>query len=140
MPEMIELLKTHVQQNAIKFNLKLELTYNRSNVPHSSENRAFKTVVVEIFHDSDIDTIIERAFIKLMGEQEEYKSCGSGFTLESIDGLLLAVYKYTPMSGSSYIGFPAFIDRKRTTINPQNVDQQCFKWAILVRFGKARDG
>ncbi|KAF0760163.1 Uncharacterized protein FWK35_00010618, partial [Aphis craccivora] len=37
------------------------------------------------------------------------------------------------MSGSSYIELPAFIDRKRATINPQNVDQQCFKKAILVK-------
>ncbi|KAF0705089.1 C2H2-type domain-containing protein, partial [Aphis craccivora] len=64
---------------------------------------------------------------------EEYKSRGSGFTLESIDGLLLSIYKYTPMSGSSYIELPAFIDRKRATISPQNADQQCFKWAILAR-------
>ncbi|KAF0710215.1 Uncharacterized protein FWK35_00029103, partial [Aphis craccivora] len=112
-----------LQHNAIKFNWKLEANYNRPNIPNSSENRAFKTVAVEIFHDSDINTIIERAFIKLMGEQEEYKSRGSGFTLESIDGLLLAVYKYTPMSGSSYIELPVFIDRKRATINPQNIER-----------------
>ncbi|CAI6375690.1 unnamed protein product [Macrosiphum euphorbiae] len=37
------------------------------------------------------------------------------------------------MTGSSYIELPAYIDRKRGTINPQNNDQQCFKWAILAR-------
>ncbi|KAF0692432.1 Uncharacterized protein FWK35_00035255, partial [Aphis craccivora] len=94
-------------------------------------NRAFKTSAVEIYPDSDIDTIIERAFIKLMIEKDEYSGRGSGFTMVSIDGLLLAVYKYTPMSGSSYIELPAYIDRKRATINPQNNDEQCFKWAIL---------
>ncbi|KAE9543171.1 hypothetical protein AGLY_003082 [Aphis glycines] len=133
MTELVSLLKTHVQKHAIKFNLKLEATYNRPNVPNSSENRAFKTSAVEIYPDSDIRTIVERAYIKLMKEEEEYKSRGSGFTLESIDGLLLAVYKYMPMGGSSYIQLPEFIERKRGTINPQNVDQECFKWAILAR-------
>jgi len=127
------ILKTRVQQGAIKFNLKLEATYNRPNVPNSSENRAFKTSAVELFPDSDVSTIIERAFIKLLKEEEEYKSCGSGFILESIDGLLLSLYKYTPMGGSSYIVLPAYIDRKRATINPQNTDQECFKWAILAK-------
>jgi len=37
------------------------------------------------------------------------------------------------MWGSSYIQLPAFIDNKRGTINPQNVDRQCFKWAILAK-------
>ena len=40
MPEIENLLKTRVQQGPIKFNLKLEATYNRPNVPNSSENRA----------------------------------------------------------------------------------------------------
>ncbi|XP_050059778.1 uncharacterized protein LOC114121333 [Aphis gossypii] len=133
MPELENVLKTCLKKHPIKFNLKLEAAYNRPNVPNSSENRAFKTSAVELFPDSDISTIIERAFIKLSKEEEEYKSRGSGFTLESIDGLLLSIYKYTPMCGSSYISLPAYIDRKRATINPQNTDQECFKWAILAR-------
>ncbi|KAF0691817.1 Uncharacterized protein FWK35_00032340, partial [Aphis craccivora] len=41
---LVQLLKTRVQnENSIKFNLKLESTYNRPNVENSSENRAFKT-------------------------------------------------------------------------------------------------
>lgn len=131
--ELINLMKSHVHHQAIKFNLKLEATYNRPNVANSSENRAFKTSAVEIFPDSDIGVIIERAYVKLMKEKDNYSGRGSGYTLQSIDGLLLAVYKYMPMGGSSYIKLPEFIDRKRTTINPQNVDQQCFKWAILAK-------
>ncbi|CAI6377672.1 unnamed protein product [Macrosiphum euphorbiae] len=92
MPELVNLLKTHVKKHAIKFNLKLEATCNRPNVPNSSENRAFKTSAVELYSDSDIRTIVERAYMKLMTEKDEYQSRGSGFTLESIDGLLLAVY------------------------------------------------
>ncbi|XP_016659533.1 uncharacterized protein LOC107883636 [Acyrthosiphon pisum] len=133
MPELVNLLKTHVKKHAIKFNLKLEATYNRPNVPNSSENRAFKTSAVELYPHSDIRTIVERAYIKLMKEKDDYSGRGSGFSLESIDGLLLAVYKYTPLGGSSYIELPTYIDRKRGTINPQNTDQECFKWAILAR-------
>jgi len=133
MPELVILLRKHVEEHAIKFNLKLEATYNRPNVPNSSENRAFKTVAVEMFPASNITEIIERAYMKLMKEKDDYTGRGSGFTLESIDGLLVAVYKYTPMSGSSYIQLSEYIDRKRGTINPKNVDQEYFKWAILAR-------
>lgn len=37
------------------------------------------------------------------------------------------------MGGFSYIELPKFIENKRATINPQNTDQECFKWAVLVR-------
>ncbi|KAF0749099.1 Uncharacterized protein FWK35_00014161 [Aphis craccivora] len=99
-PELNQIIKTRVQQGAIKFNLKLEATYNRPNVHNSSENQA--------------------VFIKLLTEEEVYTSRKSRFTIESIDRLLLAVYKYTPMGGSSYIQLP-------------NVDQQCFKWAVIAK-------
>ncbi|KAE9540697.1 hypothetical protein AGLY_003942 [Aphis glycines] len=132
-PELNQILKTRVQQGAIKFNLKLEATYSQPNVENSAENRAFKTSAREIFMYTDIDSIVEQAFVKLLAEEDAYVSRGSGFTLESIDGLLLGIYNYTPMTGSSYIELPACIDRKRATINPQNNDQQCFKWAILAR-------
>jgi len=128
-PELNQLLKTRVQQGAIKFNLKLEATYNRPNVVNSSENRAFKTSAVKMFAESNISEIIKRAFVNLLNEKNEYTGRGSGFTMESIDGLLLSIYKYTPM----YIQLPKFIEWKRATINPQNIDQQCFKWAILAK-------
>jgi len=131
---LIQLLKTRVQNdNSIKFNLKLESTYNRPNVENSSENRAFKTSAKEIYMDTKIKTIVEQSFMKLLSEEDTYTSRGSGFTLQSIDGLLLAVYKYTPMSGSSYIQLPKSIIDKRAIINPKNTDQQCFKWAILAK-------
>jgi len=37
-PELINLLKTRVQNNQLKFNLKLEATYNRPRVENSEEN------------------------------------------------------------------------------------------------------
>lgn len=104
------MLKTHVQEHPIKFSLKLEATYNQPNVPNSSENRAFKkTSAKKIYMDKKIGTIVEESFMKLLAEEDAYVSRGSGFTLQSIDGLLLAVYKYTPMSGSSYIQLPKSI-------------------------------
>ncbi|XP_050065573.1 uncharacterized protein LOC126554558 [Aphis gossypii] len=131
---LVQLLKTRVQNdNSIKFNLKLESTYNRPNVENSSENRAFKTSAKEIYTDTKIERIVEESFMKLLSEEDAYVSRGSGFTLQSIDGLLIAIYKYTPMSGSSYIQLPKSIMNKRAIINPQNIDQQCLKWAILAR-------
>jgi hypothetical protein len=130
---LIHILETHLKKNAIKFNLKLEATYNIPCVENSTENRTFKTSAVELFRESDISALVEESFIKLLTEEESYSERGSGFTLEAVDGLLLGVYKYTPMSASSYIALPDSIDRKKGTINPQNTDKYCFKWVILAK-------
>jgi len=106
----------------IKFNLKLESTFNRPNVENSCENRAFKTTAREVYEASNIDTIVDESFKKLLTKEETYCSRGSGFTLQSIDGLLLGVNKYTPMCCSSYVKLPKFIADKRAIINPENTD------------------
>jgi len=84
--------------------------------------------------DTDIEAKIDIDFAILLSEEDNYTSKGSGFTLQSIDGLLLGVYKYSPMGGSSYMPLPNDIKNKKAVINPQNTDQQCFKWAILARY------
>ncbi|KAL4152936.1 hypothetical protein QTP88_000769 [Uroleucon formosanum] len=131
--DLIQLLKSLSTKHPIKYNLKLEATYDRPNVENSSENRAFKNSAKEMFMDTDIEINIDMDFANLLSEEDVYTSKGSGFTLQSIDGLLLGVYKYTPMAGSSYIPLPNDIKNKKAVINPQNTDQQCFKWAILAR-------
>ena len=102
-PALIKKLSEHVSLHPIKFNLKLEATYNRPNVENSSENRAFKTSAREVFSDTDIGKIVEEKFTQLLAEEDTYTSKGSGFTLQHIDGLLLDVYKYTSMTGSSLL-------------------------------------
>ncbi|XP_050523883.1 uncharacterized protein LOC126895735 [Daktulosphaira vitifoliae] len=53
---------------------------------------------------------------------------------------MLSVYKYTPLTGSSYIPVPPEIFHRKAIINPQNKkDECCFKWAILARHVKAHD-
>ncbi|KAL4123335.1 hypothetical protein QTP88_015532 [Uroleucon formosanum] len=94
---------------------------------------------------------------------ELFRRKGSGYVVETIDGLLLTVYKYTPMgktpniglpdihfdnelnqcedgsdifnsiARSSYIQLHTSITKRGATIKPQNTDQYCFKWAILAK-------
>ncbi|VVC46506.1 Hypothetical protein CINCED_3A013859, partial [Cinara cedri] len=37
------------------------------------------------------------------------------------------------MGGSSFIQLPLSIQNKRAVINPKNIDEECFKWAILAK-------
>ncbi|XP_026815430.1 uncharacterized protein LOC113555237 isoform X2 [Rhopalosiphum maidis] len=131
--DLIQLLKSLSTKHPIKYNLKLETTYNRPHVDNSAENRTFKTSAKKIFMDTDIEAKIDINFADLLSEEDVYTSKGSGFTLQSIDGLGLGVYKYTPMGGSSYIPLPNDIKNKKAVINPQNSDQNCFKWSILAK-------
>lgn len=56
---------------------------------------------------------------------------GSGFTLETINELVVEVNKYEPLAGSSFIQLPKFLKDKKAIVNVMNDDEQCFKWAVL---------
>ena len=34
--------------------------------------------------------------------------------------------------GSSYLPLPDWLARKKVIINPQNKDEECFKWAVIA--------
>jgi len=130
---LIDKLHECVRVHPIKYNLKLEATYDIPNVETSSQNRAFKTSARELFAYSDIEAAVDSDFLILHMEEDVYANKGSGYNLSHIDGLLLGVYKYSPLGGSSYIPLPQDIIKRRAVINPQNIDHQCFKWAILAK-------
>jgi len=131
--ELIAKLRECVRIHPIKYNIKLEATYIVPNVDNTAQNRAFKTSAKELFAHSNVESSVDRNFTRLLAEDDVYQGKGSGFALSHIDGLLLGVYEYTPMGGPSYLPLPESIFNRKAVVNPKNVDQQCFKWAILAK-------
>ncbi|KAL4104984.1 hypothetical protein QTP88_020259 [Uroleucon formosanum] len=105
------------------------LTY----IENTSENRAFKSSARESYLHSDVEGVVDRDFTALLAKEDSYAGKNSGFALSCVDGMLLGVYEYTPMGGSSYLALPQGIVDRKAVINPQNIDLQCFKWAILAK-------
>ncbi|XP_050427697.1 uncharacterized protein LOC126837790 [Adelges cooleyi] len=131
-PQLFELLRTLVAENAVKYTLKLESTYK---IPSTDvlENRAFKSSARTLFQDTNIESAIDEDFAKIISEEAEMEGKGSGFSLEKIDGILLDVFKYTPLGGSAFIPLPETIENRKATINVQNNDNMCFKYSIMAK-------
>jgi hypothetical protein len=69
-------------------------------------------------------------FSTLFAEEDVYCGKGSGYTLGYINRLLLGMYKYTPLVLRP---LPASVANRKVVVNPQNIDHECFKWAILAK-------
>lgn len=102
-------------------------------------NRAFKTSARAIFDDTNIEEVVDQMFFIILNKEDTYQGKGSGFSLQSIDGTLLGVYEFVPMSGSSYIPTRSDIANKKAIIYHQNNDEQCFKWALLAKHNTAQN-
>lgn len=112
--------------------MKMESTYIRPGIINLKKT-SFKILAKAVFTNTEIDKIVKEKFVSLLVEEDLYTSRESGFSLEKIDGLLQAVYHYTPMGGSSFTEVSTLISTKKAVIDPQKNDEHCFKWAILVK-------
>lgn len=63
---------------------------------------------------------------------EEFLAMGSGWMLDSVDGVVLSTAAYQPTSASSYIPSPAYVAKKRAVVNIANEDDKCFLWSVLA--------
>ena len=63
---------------------------------------------------------------------DRFTNLGSGFTLLRILKFVLHIAKYRPLVGSAFIPTPEALIGKRAIVNPQNYDNECFKWAVLA--------
>lgn len=121
---------------AVKFNIVSECTYIKP-ITNELQLRTFKTKNKSVFESSSIDTVLRRMFNKLCREESEYEGKGSGWTLSSVDGLLLRFSRYRPLRGSTYIPLPKSIALKKAVINPKNFhDNNCFEWSLLAKYTK----
>jgi hypothetical protein len=129
---MFQILSNAVNNSPLKYNVKLEATYIIPNTD-IKENRAFKTYARCLYKVDNINYSLELDFLKIFQEKEEMEHKGSGFSLDSIDGIIMNVSVYKPLGGSSYIPLTEFIENKKATINVWNNDDECFKYSVLVK-------
>jgi hypothetical protein len=53
-------------------------------------------------------------------------------TLQSIDEIRISTSKTKAIAGKSYIKLPDWIEKKHCCVNIKNIDEKCFKWALLA--------
>lgn len=133
--KIINCLKEALQEhNSIKFNIFVECKlYN-----HLGEEleTAVKTKNIIAVEETNLEDVLNKAFIKLQEELEETQLKKSNWSLFGVDGARLKINKYKPLKGSSYIPLPTNVARKRACINVKSNDLKCFQYAVLAKFVK----
>ena len=90
----------------------------------------FNSLIAEFFEGSDINKLIERMLAHIKAQTENPKFGENGFTLDKIMHLYINVHRLVLTVGSSYTELQGWIKNKKAVINPQNRDEECFKWAV----------
>ena len=80
---------------------------------------------------SDINILIQRILAHIKTQVKNPQMPESGFTLDKIMQLYINFHSLVLTRGSPYNDLPKWIKSKKAIINPQNKDEECFKWDVI---------
>ena len=63
--------------------------------------------------------------------QVEYKIIVLFIRFDQVLFLDVSFHRLNLTRGSSYLPLPDWLERKKAIINPLNIDEECFKWAVI---------
>ena len=93
---------------------------------------SFNSLMTEFFEASDINDLIQRRLAYIKTQTENPKFPESGFTLDKIMHLYINFHRLVLTWGSFYIDLPEWLKSKKAVINPQNKNEEYFKWAVIA--------
>ncbi|XP_057310308.1 uncharacterized protein LOC130648285 [Hydractinia symbiolongicarpus] len=88
--------------------------------------------MTSVFQGTIVDELLDTMFAQMKTNIENAALPKSGFSIGRIIHLDVDFHKLKLTRGSSYIEAPKWIATKKATINPQNNDEECFKWSIVA--------
>ena len=81
---------------------------------------------------SDLDEVVNGMIAHMKKQIENPMLLKSSFRFDEIPFLDVNFHRLNLTRGSSYLALPDWIAKKKAIINPQNDDEECFKWAVIA--------
>ena len=91
----------------------------------------FKTRNMPVLPSTNIDDTLTFGLMRLTEKIDTYTSLGSGWEFYRVEKVFIEVTQFMPPTGAGHIPLTADLSAKKGVVNPQNTDNECFRWAIL---------
>ena len=91
---------------------------------------AFNSRMTNVHQDSDLEQIVDEMITHMKTQIENPALLNSRFRFDEVLFINTNFHRLNLTRGSSYLLLPDWIARKNTIINPQNDNEECFKWAV----------
>ena len=93
---------------------------------------AFNSLMTSVYRGSDLDQIVDGMIANMKFQIENPTLLNSRFVFDEVLYLDVSFHPLNLTRGSSYLPLPDFIAKRKAVINPQNGDEQGFRWAIIA--------
>ena len=88
--------------------------------------------MTSVYRVSDLDQIVDGMIAHMKPQIENPALLNSRFVFDEVLFLDVNFHQLNLTRGSSYFPLPDFIAKRKALINPQNGEEECFKWAIIT--------
>ena len=92
----------------------------------------FNSLMTSVYQGSDLDQIVDGMIANMKFQIENPALLNSRFIFDEVLYPDINFHLLNLTRGSSYLPLPDFIAKRKAAINPQNGDEECFKWAIIA--------
>ena len=93
---------------------------------------AFNSRMTEVHQGSNLDGTVDGMIAHMKMQIENSALVNSRFRFDAVLFLDVNFHQLNLTRGSSYIPLPDWIAKKKAIVNPQNSDEECFKWSIIA--------
>ena len=95
-------------------------------------DKAFNSRMMEVHQGSDLDGIVNEMIAHMKTQIENPALVNSRFRFNEVLFTDVNFHQLNLTRGSSHIPLTDWIAKKKAIINPQNDDEECFKWAVIA--------
>ena len=135
-PYLYDLIEEYSYNDSWKIQLNMRVSFASLTDSTVRQTLYSKSDNVEIIHAVDTNGVINElfdTFLKRYQEGLETKMIGSNIFFFKVDSLHYHFHKVTLKRGSSVIALPDWVNHKKSTINPHNInDNNCFLYCIVA--------
>ena len=93
---------------------------------------AFNSLMTSVYEGSDLDQIVDGMIANMKFQIENPVLLNSRLIFNEVLYLDINFHQLNLTRGSSYLPLSDFIAKRKAVVNPQNRDEECFKWAIIA--------
>ena len=100
--------------------------------PQERIDLAFNSLMMSVYQGSHLDQIVDRMITNMKFQIENPELLNSRFVFDEVLYLDTNFHWLNLTRGSSYLPLPDWIEKNKAIINPQNNDEEFFKWAVIM--------
>ena len=88
--------------------------------------------MMNLHRGSDLDQIVDEMFAHMMTQIENPALLNSRFEFDEVLFLDANFHQLNLTRGSSYLPLSPWLAKKKAINNPNDEDNECFKWAVIA--------